>query len=882
MKTNKIIAASLSLAVSVPALAGLGGLNVQSNLGEPFSGSIVISGREAEAVMQSRNISISGANLQGTVVPQGNGNVLLHLHSSSAVHEPILTFTVSAGKQTRQYTAMVNPPRYTPAKASAPKASKAPRKSGTLTPIADPASGDALQQERVLRPEGAGERERQGASAKSRYHRVQRGESVASIARRYRPHSISQRRAIQALMAANPGVFRRGRVDEIHRNANLYIPSASQWQAYAAAADRRAARAAARSDWSRQADNRAGRNDEVKNDVVVPREQVKPQDAVKQQEQPKPEAVKPEPVKPEPAKPEAVKPEAVKPEAVKPEPAKPEQAKQPEEPMPPVQPPQPETPPASEGNVPASQQASEGKIAIPPEIQGAASEAPMQNPDPELVPPPAEQDVAGQDGAAGEEVDWTKWAAMGTAGALVLGGSAYLFNNRRRRKEEADSEEDDLPTASEAANRVKWNSAAAQNAAAQAAVQTAADDEAGFEDDDEVYIAESITPAAQPQVQPQASTFDLDSFQPETHSAAPEAVVEENRPEELARAASQSATEFDAGDWNWEEVEAAPATQAAAKPAASAAAAVAPAPASEEQDDWMADFDFIQPGEPESMQPETSFSLGEQEVQFAEPAAAVEPAAFEQPVFEQPAAVAEPVFEQPTFEQPAFEQPAFEQPAFEQPAFEQPAVADFAPVGEPEPQPAVTQAADDFGALDFAADFESPQQTVADIESALAEPALQSDAALDFALDTPAVAETADLNVPAAPVADLSVADLSFDDGLDFAQVEQVQQPEISAADADPFAAPFASEAEGLSADALAEFTAPAAEVPNYQTHDAIASAEVSDMDTPLEAKLELAKMYLEIDDAATARETLRELIAESNGSSIQDQAKALLAELGN
>ena len=866
----------------MPALAGLGGLNVQSNLGEPFSGSIVISGREAEAVMQSRNISISGANLQGTVVPQGNGNVLLHLHSSSAVHEPILTFTVSAGKQTRQYTAMVNPPRYTPAKASAPKASKAPRKSGTLTPIADPASGDALQQERVLRPEGAGERERQGASAKSRYHRVQRGESVASIARRYRPHSISQRRAIQALMAANPGVFRRGRVDEIHRNANLYIPSASQWQAYAAAADRRAARAAARSDWSRQTDNQAGRNDEVKNDVAVPREQVKPQqDAVKPQEQPKPEAVKPEPVKPEP----------VKPEPTKPEPAKPEQAKQPEEPMPPVQPSQPETLPASAGNIPAGQQASEGTIAIPPEIQGAASEASMQNPDPELVPPPAEQDVAGQDGAAGEEIDWTKWAAMGAAGALVLGGSAYLFNNRRRRKEEADNEEDDLPTASEAANRVKWNSAAAQNAAAQAAVQTAVDDEADFEDDDEVYIAESMTPAAQPQVQPQAqpqaSTFDLDSFQPETHSAAPEAVVEENRPEELARAASQSATEFDAGDWNWEEVEAAPATQAAAKPAASAAAAaVAAAPASEEQDDWMADFDFIQPDEPESMQPETSFSLGEQEVQFAEPAA-VEPAAFEQPVFEQPvfeqpAAVAEPVFEQPAFEQPTFEQPAFEQPAFEQPAFEQPAVADFAPVGEPEPQPAVTQAADDFGALDFAADFESPQQTVADIESALAEPALQSDAALDFALDTPAVAETADLNVPAAPVADLSVADLSFDDGLDFAQVEQAQQPEISAADADPFAAPFAAEAEGLSADALAEFTAPAAEVPNYQTHDAIASAEVSDMDTPLEAKLELAKMYLEIDDAATARETLRELIAESNGSSIQDQAKALLAELGN
>ena len=48
-----------------------------------------------------------------------------------------------------------------------------------------------------------------------------------------------------------------------------------------------------------------------------------------------------------------------------------------------------------------------------------------------------------------------------------------------------------------------------------------------------------------------------------------------------------------------------------------------------------------------------------------------------------------------------------------------------------------------------------------------------------------------------------------------------------------------------------------------------------------LEAKLELAKMYLEIDDANTARHTLTELINESNGSPIQAQAQALLNELG-
>ena len=48
-----------------------------------------------------------------------------------------------------------------------------------------------------------------------------------------------------------------------------------------------------------------------------------------------------------------------------------------------------------------------------------------------------------------------------------------------------------------------------------------------------------------------------------------------------------------------------------------------------------------------------------------------------------------------------------------------------------------------------------------------------------------------------------------------------------------------------------------------------------------LEAKLELAKMYLEIDDANTARQTLLELINESAGSSIQAQAQALLNDIG-
>ena len=70
------------------------------------------------------------------------------------------------------------------------------------------------------------------------------------------------------------------------------------------------------------------------------------------------------------------------------------------------------------------------------------------------------------------------------------------------------------------------------------------------------------------------------------------------------------------------------------------------------------------------------------------------------------------------------------------------------------------------------------------------------------------------------------------------------------------------------------------AELPETPNNDAGFVSEAVGLTEPLEAKLELAKMYLEIDDAVAARETLRELVTESNGD-IQAQAQQLLDELG-
>ena len=50
-------------------------------------------------------------------------------------------------------------------------------------------------------------------------------------------------------------------------------------------------------------------------------------------------------------------------------------------------------------------------------------------------------------------------------------------------------------------------------------------------------------------------------------------------------------------------------------------------------------------------------------------------------------------------------------------------------------------------------------------------------------------------------------------------------------------------------------------------------------MTAPLEAKYELAQMYIEIGDPDAARETLNELVDEANGD-ILEKSKALLAEI--
>lgn len=186
--------------------------------------------------------------------------------------------------------------------------------------------------------------------------------------------------------------------------------------------------------------------------------------------------------------------------------------------------------------------------------------------------------------------------------------------------------------------------------------------------------------------------------------------------------------------------------------------------------------------------------------------------------------------------------------------------------------------------LDFSVLDQTEESFSTDLPEVVHDDALEfdlpsGDASLDVGVDHSAT-QFADLGESHADnTVDLAM-DMGFDD-LDIAEAPAA--PEVPAAtpatEADFFAddltidTPAVEPAKDVSALDSVDVETPAVQ-------DAGFVSEAVGMTAPLEAKLELAKMYLEIDDAVAARETLRELVEESTGD-LQQQAQQLLSELG-
>lgn len=984
------------------AMAGVGGLNVQSNLGEPFSGSIVVTGREAEALIKSGSVSVSGGGVHGTVVPQGENKALIHLRSSSPVNEPILDFSVKAGNQTRQYTVMVNPSNYRPKQANNSNSRRTRKQAAYNAPVQQPAenqqdfvAADVEASDEVVaqraRPAAAHRRAKMGYAP--RYYRVHSGETLASIATRYRPHRMSVQRAMRALVAANPRAFRNGRM---YRNVTLYIPSASQWYAYSNSYKARSSypRSVARPSINNVVDDGMNNNAApAANTAPVATPSAPQTQPVTPPPAPAKEATPPTPpkaeVKPE-VKPEAVKPEekpavAVKASEVASAPVASTTAVAAEEKVASAT----ELVPATTSQPEAAQAASvaaesSASAAVVPASQAASAPKPKPKKHP---PMPVEEPVEE------EGFNWLGLGVPAAAGLAVLGGGAYFLNRRRKANaEDADDEEfedDDVEFDSEDSgdSNNDWEVDqfdTADNTAPKWDTAPAASENSSFQTDDNDFFdlpdAEESAPAKPANSK---SSFNLDDFEPsnlaDTSVAAPSAVEEDDF--EWATTETAPASDASTNDWLADDTfstESAPAETTSA-----------------DDDEWLLDdtltvsepavqaaesaeasnlFDFDLPAEPVSAPTTNTNPVDDFDLDMAESALGLssEPAT--------PTAAIDPKPASKKFDElmnfdlagtaataattVAATTAVAAQSNEDILLFDLPSEEPSASIASVQSEPAELSL-DDFSSLDFSTDTIATQATAVsevnefadfnlDMPSEPAAPVANAEVSLDdFGLDLPTevaapVADLAmnnlDLDTPAAPAIDalndlsldmptieepavaldapaVPVADFSLDDmpaieepvatldapefaldDLSFDAPVQEAAPVVEAGLADfdlAMDAPAAPAAEPSMDFALDDFEAPAQpaaepmefvddssiDLSAFETtqapQDAGFVSESVSSEAPHEAKLELAKMYLEIDDAVAARETLRELLVEAGSGEFYDQAKQLLDELG-
>lgn len=231
----KLIAASIALMTSFSAVAGLGGLNVQSNLGEPFSGTVTVTGEEAKILLNGGQVTLSDNSLRSSVRKSGD-NAVVSIRSSRPVQDPVLIFQLGVGSQARQYTAMIDPPGYAgnrnqPSQADRQAAARervaaVVAGSGSNTSSERPAA--VRQTERRAAPPAARQQARPAAPLQSGQYTVRSGENLSAIASRVRPSGLSTYQTVQALILANPELFREQSADKLWPGNVLNIPSAAE------------------------------------------------------------------------------------------------------------------------------------------------------------------------------------------------------------------------------------------------------------------------------------------------------------------------------------------------------------------------------------------------------------------------------------------------------------------------------------------------------------------------------------------------------------------------------------------------------------------------------------------------------------------------------
>ncbi len=253
---------------------GLGQLEVQSALNQPFHAEIELSATADELLGLKVGLADEDmfarqglerpaflSRLEFRIVTARNGRSIIQITSRESITEPFVTLLVQAtwprGRNVKEYTALLDPPVLLPAPTTAPAIQPAETRPSTSTsggPI-NRAAAPPTETRTPSTPPPAPAREvapavsepppasvssttppppRQSvASPGGTYGPVQRGDTLWALADRTRPDGISINQMMIALFRENPQAF-GGNINILHAGATLHLPESVDFDGLAA------------------------------------------------------------------------------------------------------------------------------------------------------------------------------------------------------------------------------------------------------------------------------------------------------------------------------------------------------------------------------------------------------------------------------------------------------------------------------------------------------------------------------------------------------------------------------------------------------------------------------------------------------------------------
>ena len=229
--------------------AGLGKLNVSSGLGEPLRADIellsvtpeelssifaVIASEEAYAT-QGIERPASHSTIKVEVSKNSRGTPILKLKSTQPISEPFLDMLIqvdwASGRLLREYTVLLDPPGYvgevesTTTQLPAVKPSITSRQDSMVDSSSAKPSSTTSKPKQIKKAPVAADSADTPNNAPNDEYQTRRGDSLAKIARDYKPESISLDQMLVGLYQANPNAFDGKNMNRLKVGKILRLPS---------------------------------------------------------------------------------------------------------------------------------------------------------------------------------------------------------------------------------------------------------------------------------------------------------------------------------------------------------------------------------------------------------------------------------------------------------------------------------------------------------------------------------------------------------------------------------------------------------------------------------------------------------------------------------